>query len=117
MDALKFLREVQRMHNYYTSIYHDCLKCPMADMLCRIPVTDWGDSLFNTCVERVEQWSKEHPKRTRLQDFMEKYPNAPVDGNGTPQACCEHLGYCTKSCDLLELTCKDCWDIPIGDDE
>ena len=71
MDALKFLREVQRMHNYYTSIYHDCLKCPMADMPCRIPVTDWGGSVLNTCVERVEQWSKEHPPRTRLQDFME----------------------------------------------
>lgn len=55
MDALKFLREVQRMHNYYTSIYHDCLKCPMADMPCRIPVTDWGGSVLNTCVERAEQ--------------------------------------------------------------
>lgn len=40
MDALEFLREVQRMHDYYTGIYHDCLKCPMADMPCRIPVTD-----------------------------------------------------------------------------
>ena len=115
MDALKFLREVQRMHNYYTSIYHDCLKCPMADMPCRIPVTDWGGSVLNTCVERVEQWSKEHPQRTRLKDFMEKYPNAQICESGLPSACCMSLGYC-KSCDDPENDCDDCWNMPVEED-
>ena len=112
MDALKFLREVQRMHNYYTSIYHDCLKCPMADMPCRISVTDWGGSVLNTCVERVEQWSKEHPQRTRLQDFREKYPNAQICESGLPSACCKSLGYC-KSCDPVGNNCEVCWNMPV----
>lgn len=117
MDALKFLREVQRMHNYYTSIYHDCLKCPMADMPCRIPVTDWGGSVLNTCVERVEQWSKEHPQRTRLQDFREKYPNASMEPYGTPAICCIDLGYCKNDCDLFKGNCVDCWNMPVEEDE
>lgn len=123
MDALKFLREVQRMHNYYTSIYHDCLKCPMADMPCRIPVTDWGGSVLNTCVERAEQWSKEHPQRTRLQDFMGKYPNAEVYPDGQPVICCARLGYrkyCGKSFDDNHEgfeVCFNCWNMPVEEDE
>lgn len=112
MDALKFMKERRRMCDYYSR----CFECPRADEPnCNIE--EMSDEELENFVNTVEQWSKEHPLRTRLQDFLEKYPNAPVDGNGTPQACCEHLGYCTKSCDPLELTCKDCWDIPIGDDE
>lgn len=115
MDALKFLRELQRMHNYYTSIYHDCLECPMADMPCRIPVTDWGGSVLNTCVERVEQWSKEHPQKTRLQDFMEKYPNAMMCNDDSPKVCCKHLGY-IMSCPE-NRNCKECWNAPLEEDE
>lgn len=114
MDALKFLREVQRMHNYYTGIYHDCLKCPMADMPCRIPVTDWGGSVLNTCVERVEQWSKEHPQRTRLQDLLEKFPKVEIDKEGLPFFCCARLGYV---CTCAKSTCKDCWNMPVEEDE
>lgn len=116
MDALKFLREVQRMHNYYTSIYHDCLKCPMADMPCRIPVTDWGDSVLNTCVERVEQWSKEYPQRTRLQDFQEKYPDALHSSEGTPLFCCGNLGY-GENWMLCNNDCIACWNKPVEEDE
>lgn len=107
MDALKFLREVKKMCDYYTRTYHDCLKCPIVDIPCRIPVTDWGDSVLNTFVERVEQWSKEHPPKTRLQDFMEKYPNAPICESGLPSACCASLGYC-KSCDPVGNNCEVC---------
>ena len=114
MDALKFLEEFDRMCVYYKDKI--CRGCPREGSPNCI-IAAMGKEERAKLIRDVEQWSKEHPKRTRLQDFLEKYPNAPVDGNGTPQACCEHLGYCTKSCDLFELTCKDCWDIPIGDDE
>ena len=115
MDALTFLKEYSRMCNSYVSEWN-CHGCPRAtEATCEI--TDLGPEGIKKLISDVDQWSKKHPQKTRLQDFLEKYPNAPVDGNGTPQACCEHLGYCTKSCDPFELTCKDCWDIPIGDDE
>lgn len=115
MDVLTFLKEYSRMCNSYVSEWN-CHGCPRAtEATCEI--TDLGPEGIKKLISDVDQWSKKHPQKTRLQDFLEKYPNAPVDGNGTPQACCEHLGYCTKSCDPFELTCKDCWDIPIGDDE
>ena len=114
MDALKFFKEFKRMCNCYSEEF--CAGCPRkVEPNCDELIME--DDELNKLIADVEKWSKEHPLRTRLQDFLEKYPNAPVDGNGTPQACCEHLGYCTKSCDPFELTCKDCWDIPIGDDE
>lgn len=115
MDVLTFLKEYSRMCNSYISEWN-CNGCPReTEPTCEI--TDLGSEGIKKLISDVDQWSKKHPQKTRLQDFLEKYPNAPVDGNGTPQACCEHLGYCTKSCDPFELTCKDCWDIPIGDDE
>lgn len=115
MDVLTFLKEYSRMCNSYVSEWN-CHGCPRAtEATCEI--TDLGPEGIKKLISDVDQWSKKHPQKTRLQDFLEKYPNAPVDGNGTPQACCEHLGYCTKSCDPFELTCKDCWDIPIGDGE
>ena len=108
MEFKEFYQKYRRM----CESYKNCKGCPRDYKGC----LDFGVELndLDELENDVEQWSKEHPQRTRLQDFLEKYPNAPVDGNGTPQACCEHLGYCTKSCDPFELTCKDCWDIPIG---
>lgn len=114
MDALKFVKEFKRMCHTYTETM--CKGCPREKCL-KCDIEELSDTGIKELINDVEKWSKEHPQKTRLQDFLEKYPNAPVDGNGTPQACCEHLGYCTKSCDPFELTCKDCWDIPIGDDE
>lgn len=114
MDALEFVKEFKRMCHTYTETM--CKGCPREKCL-KCEIEELSNTEIKELINDVEKWRKEHPLRTRLQDFMEKYPNAPVDGNGTPQACCEHLGYCTKSCDPFELTCKDCWDIPIGDDE
>lgn len=58
-------------------------------------------------VEFVEQWSKDHPQKTRKKDFLERYPNAPIEVDGTPKACCENLGYC-KYCNA-EVDCVSCW--------
>lgn len=58
-------------------------------------------------VEFVERWSKNHPQKTRLQDFLEKYPNAPIEVDGTPKVCCENLGY-SKDCNA-EVDCVSCW--------
>lgn len=58
-------------------------------------------------VQFVEQWSKDHPQKTRKKDFLERYPNAPIEVDGTPKACCENLGYC-KDCNA-EVDCINCW--------
>lgn len=64
----------------------------------------------------VEQWSKDHPLRTRLQDFLEKYPDAELYDDGIPQVCCQLLGYC-KTCVGEKGVCKNCWNMLVEDNE
>ena len=66
MDALKFFKERMRMCDYYPR----CFECPRADEPnCNIEEMSYEE--LKNFVNTVEQWSKEHPPRTRLQDFME----------------------------------------------
>lgn len=111
MDALKFFRERMRMCDYYSR----CFECPRADEPnCNIE--EMSDEELKNFVNTVEQWSKEHPQRTRLQDFMEKYPNAQICESGLPSACCKSLGYC-KSCDPVGNNCEVCWNMPVEDEK
>lgn len=110
MDALKFMKEYRRMCNYYPR----CLECPRADEPnCNIEEISYEE--LENFVNTVEQWSKEHPQRTRLQDFIEKYPNAQMCESGVPSACCASLGYC-KSCDPVGNNCEACWNMPVEDE-
>ena len=106
MDALKFFEERMRMRNYYSR----CLECPRA-------IEEMSDEELEKFVNTVEQWSKEHPPKTRLQDFMEKYPKAPIEADGTPTICCIDLGYRQYDCDPLKENCVDCWNMPVEEDE
>lgn len=106
MDAVKFLKEKERMCNYYN---RKCKNgCPIdGDFPCDFMILMNPNDIVN----KVEQWSKEHPRKTRLQDFLEKYPNALMDDVGEPDACSASLGYC-KNCDGYN-NCKDCWNTPM----
>ena len=111
MDVLKFMKERRRMCDYYSRYF----EYPRADELnCNIE--EMSDEELENFVNAVEQWSKEHPPKTRLQDFMEKYPNAQICESGLPSACCKSLGYC-KSCDPVGNNCEVCWNIPVEEDE
>lgn len=51
-----------------------------------------------TAPNRALRLRKKH-KKTMLEDFYEKYPNAPIDFDGTPIMCPSYVGlknYCTK---------------------
>ena len=110
MDVLKFMKEYRRMCNYYPR----CFECPRADEPnCNIE--EMSDEEFENFVNTVEQWSKEHPPRTRLQDFKEKYPNMKCRDSGIPWACCSYLGYC-ESCDEAKSDCIVCWNMPVEED-
>ena len=111
MDVLKFMKERRRMCDYYSR----CFECPRADEPnCNIE--EMSDEELENFVNFVEQWSKEHPQKTRFQDFMEKYPNAQICESGVPSACCASLGYC-KSCDPVGNNCEVCWNMPAEEDE
>lgn len=111
MDVLKFMKERRRMCDYYSR----CFEYPMADEPnCNIE--EMSDEELENFVNAVEQWSKEHPLRTRFQDFKEKYPNMKLRDSGIPWACCSYLGYC-ESCDEAKSNCAVCWNTPVEEDE
>lgn len=64
-------------------------------------------------IEMIEEWSKEHPRKTRKMDFKEKYPKAEykLDGIGTPNICCKKLGY--TDCCPTGKSCVECWNEPV----
>ena len=109
MDALKFLEEFDRMCNLYINNY--CKGCPRAESP-HCGVDGMNKEERAKLISEVEQWSKEHPPRTRLQDFKEKYPNMKCRDSGIPWACCSYLGYC-ESCDEAKSDCIVCWNMPV----
>lgn len=120
MDALKFLEEFDRMCNLYIKNY--CKGCPRAESpYCGVDGMNKEERA--KLISEVEQWSKEHPQRTRSQDFLEKYPDAEVLPDGQPVICCARLGYreyCGKSFDDNHeefKVCFNCWNMPVEDDE
>lgn len=108
MDAVEFLNEYSRLCDYYTP--NDCQKCPLFETKnCSIVE---GEPDFELIVSLTEQWSNEHPRKTRLQDFIEKFPSAPLV-DGIPERFCPYdLGYNVKDCNCSDK-CIKCWNEPV----
>lgn len=80
MDAVEFLKERTRMCNFYMS---RCMNCPgnkvaYCATLCAAAIE---------LVPIVEQWSKEHPIKTRQSEFLKMFPNAQKSSNGVLDIC------------------------------
>lgn len=114
MDALKFVKEFKRMCHTYTETM--CKGCPREKCL-KCEIEELSDTGIKELINDVEKWSKEHPQRTRLEDFKEKYPHAMMETDGTPTICCIDLGYRQYDCDPLKENCVDCWNMPVEEDE
>lgn len=110
MDAVEFLVERKRMCDSFSAGI--CEDCPLFDdvdgcgVFMKTPKFKPEDLL-----SIVEKWSKEHPRKTRLTDFLEKYPNATMGDDGLPRSCARFLGY-TKLC---PGGCCRCWNTPLED--
>lgn len=101
-----YMNEQQRMCDFY----RDCYKgCP-ASYICN---SAERDNL--KMIKIVQTWSNEHPQRTYLTDFLEKYPNAALDRDGIPYEICPHtLGLNEiDGCDGDGSNCVSCWNQPI----
>ena len=77
MDALEFLRERRRMCNSH----RNCKGCPLEDGKCVVGDVA-PDEDYKRIITAVEQWSKEHPRKTRQSMFLEKWPNVAVSEDG-----------------------------------
>lgn len=84
MDALKFIEERNRMCDYYRggNALSGCAECPALQMTC-VSVR----SVTAEYIAAVEQWSKEHPRKTRQDVFLEQYPEAELTKDGAVSIC------------------------------
>lgn len=80
MYALEFLKERKRMCNSYDG----CKGCPFDDSKCVIDSTI-SDEDYKRIIATVEQWSKEHPRKTRQSVFLEQYPETRIGDDGVLQ--------------------------------
>ena len=60
-------------------------------------------------IEIVEKWAKDHPVKTYLSVFLEKFPKAKVGKEGFPSICVSGLFNTEKYCNDRSINCKECW--------
>lgn len=120
MDAIEFLQEYRKMcekYAYMEACGEDCSsECPLKNCYCDL--RDKHIDIENA-ISKVEQWSKEHPQKTMMRDFFEKFPNAPKSNTGTPRDICpNNCGYTNEpdnysTCDQFNNDCLKCWSRPM----
>ena len=107
MDALEFLKERKRL----CGSYRGCVGCPFGVAECVVRDMTSEDNC-ERIIAAVEQWSKEHPRKTRQSVFLEQYPEAALDGYGVMTICPAKLFKTHRSgnrrCNNQGKLCIDC---------
>ena len=107
MDALEFLMERKRLCNSYEA----CCGCPFEENHCAIGYNT-PDEKYKRIVATVEQWSKEHPRKTRQSVFLKQYPETEIDANGVVGLCPMSISAAHRDsdgeCNYPERLCRDC---------
>ena len=111
MDVLEFLREQNRMCNAYFNSHNGCCDCPLVESCCVINNVTPDEDL-KKMITVVEQWSKDHPRKTRQSVFLEQYPEAGIDANGVVGLCPMFISAVHRDsngeCNYPEKQCRDC---------
>lgn len=112
--ASNFIKEYTRMCQA-----NACRTCPLMAQLTEdeIDCIDFLENHPDKSVYIVQRWSNEHPQRTFLTDFIEKYPKAALDENGIPSDLCPYyLGLMPEtSFSDCSHYCVQCWNTPINE--
>ena len=107
MDALEFLRERKRMCN----LHKDCEGCPLEGTKCVVS-SIVPDEDYKRIIATVEQWAKEHPRKTRQSVFLEQWPEANIDDLGVLKVCPSPISTSHRSahggCAYIGGECSDC---------
>lgn len=105
MDAVKFIKERDRMCRFY---HHagDCYQCPAKDCECSALEGMVDD---DNIVTIVEEWAAAHPRKTRQSVFLEQYPQADIDNTGLLILCPKRIvADIRATADCLRQGCSDC---------
>ena len=77
-----------------------------------------GEEENNGCPVMKKQ-EEEHPQKTIVQEFLEKYPDARINNRGIPPELCPgDLGYSeAEKCGTGNNICVECWNRPLEEGE
>lgn len=115
MDAVKYLKEKERMCDSYNNMCDGCGfgKIPK----CNRTEEDNPEK----AVAIVEKWSAEHPIKTRQSEFLKMFPNAPLRENGSIAICPLDVDRDAKCSQKQGARCPDCqkeyWITEVGDEQ
>lgn len=78
MDAVKYLKEKNRMCRKCGELPGGCFECPIRNDSggCQAGVFENQEVTEEMLVQIVERWAAEHPKKTRQSEFLKMFPNA-----------------------------------------
>ena len=113
ISAIEYFKTKSRMTK---KCVINCQECPLSNLNNG---TNFGCAQLEAnnpkkAIEIVYNWNKEHPEKTIMQDFFEKFPNAPRGKNGVPICCPNHCGYTDENEGCSEHdNCFECWNRPI----
>lgn len=121
--TINFFAEAKRLCDSRTGCTADVAnkeQCPLF-VFCKHPGITSGAEDVKTAIETVQKWSDEHPKKTYVQDFFEKFPKAQSNSDGTPLFVCRKRIYDgvppkSEECDYTGA-CYRCWSEPMNDEE
>ena len=103
MDVTEFFSEFRRMCKSSS----DCTKCQYHGDKC-----DNAIELLEKAVAVVEQWSREHPRKTRQDVFLEQWPEAVIDDCGVLKVCPALISTSYRNtrgkCAHIDVECPDC---------
>ena len=85
MDAVEFIKQVRRMGKHKGEAI--CFKLEEKD---------------TEIVDQVEQWAKEHPVKTRQDEFFNQWPDAEIGYDGLPTVAPCQLNIELLQCDSQE---------------
>ena len=82
-----------------------CNNCPLYSDCCGGCITAFP----NNADKIVDKWVEEHPAKTYMQDFFEKFPNAIKEKSGEPIPCIGPIypEFYGKPCPAGK--CFECW--------
>lgn len=113
MDAVEYFKTKKRMTKASEENIHCGLMCNVCPLSCQNNGTGVECSRFETlhpekAVALVEKWSKEHPRKTFLSDFLEHFPkiNYTIDELAL-LLCVKNMGYIDECPNIKN--CKICW--------
>lgn len=114
MEVVEFYKTLRRMCCF--NLNSKCADCPLEKFECCDIDSTTDTETMREIVSIVEDWASKNPPKTRLEDFMEKYPRAHLSISGRPEFCCACLGYCNNCYKAVSAEdCKKCWNMPIDD--